>query len=609
MLSLLSVATLWAVSVLAGAKAPSEWPGIKVNVNANHAVAVAQKMTTQKDGFKRLEIKLSNTGKEALTIEKITVHIPLTEQLTNDLEMLYGGSCMGRTPLLRQNVGSQTKMSSSHMYEMIRLSDGNYMFAGSISWRIFMPNFTQKDGALVVWSDGEGKQLKPGETIQYEQIVLKKTDNWIDVLTQFGASIAAENKITKVKDTDFKGWATWDYYGFNFSIDDLKHNMKEIKKIYPAANLFQIDAGWFTARGDNTSVRPDLPVGMKGIVDLCKAEGITPGIWIDGFRADMKSEIFKKHPEYFLCDQNDKIIVETKKKTNEEWNHVFFDYSHPGARAYMAECIRVIKEDWGFTYFKIDFMRFGLNQQIKNMNPTVKQIKAYDSTITDLERMRLGLKMMREAVGPANYLLGCSAVFAPCIGFVDGMRTAGDINPNYDAFSERVLGNAGNFYLKRVFNTDSDYLVFRAAADEDDKVSKEGKKSGGSLTVNEARMWADFCSLYGNCRLNSDNLMTLRPERLDLVKEVFEYPAMDETVPLDVWQHAKNKLDGFELLLSRKDKDIYLGVFNWGDNPKEYALQAFGKSNPVRLEGRNSLILKYEGKESFKQLCQKLQSR
>ena len=45
-------------------------------------------------------------GKQPLTIEKITVRIPVAERLTDDLEMLYGGSCMGRTPLLRQNVGS-----------------------------------------------------------------------------------------------------------------------------------------------------------------------------------------------------------------------------------------------------------------------------------------------------------------------------------------------------------------------------------------------------------------------------------------------------------------------------------------------------------------------
>jgi alpha-galactosidase len=90
---------------------------------------------------------------------------------------------------------------------------------------------------------------------------------------------------------------------------------------------------------------------------------------------------------------------------------------------------------------------------------------------------------------------------------------------------------------------------------------------------------------------------------------VFEYPAMDETVPLDVWQHATKKNDGFELVLGRKGKEIYLGVFNWSDTPKEYALAAFGKPKPVTLDGRQSIILKYDGKESFAQLCQKLQSR
>jgi hypothetical protein len=93
------------------------------------------------------------------------------------------------------------------------------------------------------------------------------------------------------------------------------------------------------------------------------------------------------------------------------------------------------------------------------------------------------------------------------------------------------------------------------------------------------------------------------------VKEVFQYPAMDETVPLDFWQHGKNKGDGFELVLARKGEEIYLGVFNWADKPKEYALQAFGKAGPVKLDGRHSVILKYEGKDSFGQLCGKMKSK
>jgi len=103
--------------------------------------------------------------------------------------------------------------------------------------------------------------------------------------------------------------------------------------------------------------------------------------------------------------------------------------------------------------------------------------------------------------------------------------------------------------------------------------------------------------------------MTLRPERQALVKEVFQYPAMDETVPLDVWRHATSKSDGFELVLARKGKEIFLGVFNWSDTPREYALAAFGKPAPVKLDARHSAVLKYDGKYSFAQLCQKLQSR
>jgi alpha-galactosidase len=158
------VATLLCAASSSLAAAPA-WSGITVDVLADQPVATAQRLKPQADGFHRLAITLSNKGTQPLKIEKITVRIPLAEGLTDDLEMLFGGSCMGRTPLLRHNVGGQTAKSSSHMFEMVRLADGQHLFAGSLSWRIFLPNFTLKNGAFEIWSDGEGRQLKPGETI------------------------------------------------------------------------------------------------------------------------------------------------------------------------------------------------------------------------------------------------------------------------------------------------------------------------------------------------------------------------------------------------------------------------------------------------------------
>jgi len=205
-LSLISATVLYAGSL--SFAAPPTWPDITVNVQADQPVETAQSLTDGPDGFQRLSITLSNKGSQPLAIKRINVRIPVTEKLTDDLEVLYGGSCMGRTPMLRQKVGAATAKSSSHMFEMVRLADDKYLFAGSLSWRIFLPNFTIKDGALMIWSDGEGRQLKPGETISYEQIVLKRGDDWLMTLNQFGTAIAAENGIKKLKPADFKGWAT-----------------------------------------------------------------------------------------------------------------------------------------------------------------------------------------------------------------------------------------------------------------------------------------------------------------------------------------------------------------------------------------------------------------
>ena len=85
------------------------------------------------------------------------------------------------------------------------------------------------------------------------------------------------------------------------------------------------------------------------------------------------------------------------------------------------------------------------------------------------------------------------------------------------------------------------------------------------------------------------------------MKEVFDFPAMDETVPLDFWQHGKDKGDGYELILARHAGDIYLGIFNWGEEPKEYNLPGF-EDGVQKLEARHSRVLKYAGSISFNEL-------
>lgn len=583
----------------------SPWPDISVDVKASHPVTTTQQVEEQPDGFCHLKVTLENPGDQPLSIEKITVKIPLLEKTTPDTEILFGGSDMWRNTVVRQRLSQPDKRSVSQLYAMIKLKEGDYLLAGSLSWRIFIPKITYQQGAYVIWSDGENKQLLPGQKIDYEQIVLGRSNNWVAQLTHLGEAIAKENGIGKLKDVTFNGWATWDYYGRVFTADEVHQNMAALNQLPLKANMIQIDGGWWPERGDYTLVHDKIPGGLKGLGAKIKAEGKIFGLHFDGFRGDAKSEICKSHPEYFLHDKEGKLLVNSRELPDHKLDFTYFDYSHPGARAYIAECIRVMKEEWGVTYFKIDFMATGL----ADFNKNVAKAKAYDPAITSVERFRLGMQTLRKAIGPDNYFLGCTAAFGPTIGFVDAMRTGNDINPLFESFGERMQANAANFYLKSVFNLDPDYIVARAAADEDATVSQEDRKNGGTLTENEVQMWADFVSLFGNVRLNSDKLPILRPERKAIVAEALQAPKVDETVPLDLWQHASEKTDAAELLLSRSGNKIFLGIFNWGDQPKDYSFPDFGPSANIRLNGRHSKILQYEGTDSFDVLCSKLQSR
>jgi len=601
-------------SFVLGASGNLDWKNITVEVVADQAVAVEQRIKSGQDGFFHLEVFLSNEGTSPLSIGSVEVTIPFLSPLPGSTEVLYGSTCMGQRPLSRTTISNSGPRTYSYMYNLLRLPTDQYLLMGSLSWRIFMPVMSSSESGFRIMTDGEGRQVQPGETIAYEKIAFKRSPNWVDLLQEFGQAIAAENGIESVKDVEFTGWATWDYYGRLFQTEDVLTNMARVDELYPAKHLIQIDGGWWSERGDYLSVRDDLPGGIKAISEAIVAAGNIPGLHFDGFRADLESDIYREHPEYFLHDVYGNVIVDPESRYDRDMHHIFFDFSHPGAREYIAECIRVMKEEWGITYFKIDFLRYGLESEIKRKfdrrGLELNEIVAYDPTITGIERFRLGLQTMQDAIGDENYFLGCSAVFAPAIGFVDGMRTGGDIHPTFDAFRDRTLANSGNFYLDgTVFRADVDYLVFREGEDEDDRVSRDPHKYDNVTPMNEVRMWSDYNKLFGNIRLASDNLNLLRPERKALIREAFEWPAADESVPLDIWKRASDRTDGFEWILSRSGDEIYLGLFNWGDEPKEYDVTHFGISQPVVLEPRHSTILIYQGQDSFRELAAKLQSR
>jgi len=602
---------IFLLSVITGCSSANN--PLSVNVNTlSKRENIATNFTLEKwnENAKIISISLTNIGNTTEFIKDIQIRLNNTPQFNENSKFLYGGYDMGRTPI--QQRGFIDPQTTTETVFLAKVSDKHYYKIGVLTWEIFRPEISfSKEKGIAIFSEGENKPIKPGETIQFEKLVVEEGDNWQDMLFAYGEQIAKIQKIEPIELKQFKGWSTWDYYGQKFTDKEIKMNIEQLKALNVDANIIQIDGGWWIDRGDYLITRSDIHGGMKAVAKLISDNGYTPGIHLDGFRAEVTANVYKEHPDWFLKDQNGETIIEEYLKYDKIVQRIYFDYSNPAVREYMKNVLKTIREDWGFRYFKIDFMRYGLNRDILKMqkNTGLKEIHAFDSTMTSMERTRAGLKAMREGIADA-FFLGCSSVFGPTLGIVDGLRTGGDIDPTFEAYTTKCLQNGGNFYLNRcVVQNDADYLVLRNKEDEEADRAWGKNKFGGDVTLNEASMWANYVSLFGGIKISSDDLNLLRPERKELVKKAFSIKTCNRFIPIDLWDKARNKDDAFNIMLGTNDQGVFLALFNWDKEELGFKLsniptdklkpvnsdkaQAFSAENntlEIKLKGRTSVI-------------------
>jgi alpha-galactosidase len=565
----------------------------------NNSIKSAVEIKNSANGKKYVIISLKNEGVKMDYLDSIKVVLSPPNDIKKNSKIMFGGTCMGRTPI-SQSLANDGK-NESDTFQMIKLSETSFSLTGVLTWNTFLPyiRYNYKEG-VVITANGEGKPIKPGETIEFEKILLDSSNSWQDLMFRYGEEIAKQHAIKPKEILQLKGWSTWDYYGRVFDTKDVIKNVDQLIVDEKNSNIIQIDGGWWTARGDYLSVRENLQGGMKAIAAYAKSKGFRAGIHLDGFRADKNSEVYKDHPDWFLKDQDGETICQPIDKGDTFMQYIYFDYSNPAVCEYMKNILQTIRTDWGYSYFKIDFMRYGLLQSImeehgssaKNNKKIVTKVLAFNNNMTSVERTRAGLKAMSEGIDDA-FFLACSSIFGPTLGIVDGLRTGGDISPTFDFYKDRVLQNGGNFYLNSVVvQNDADYLVVRNKDDEESERAWGQHKFGGNTTYDEAKMWSDYIALYGGIKISSDNLLTLRGERKKLIHNAFNYETCKRFIPIDLWNHAKNKNDAFNIILGENEDGVFLSLFNWDTTDKEFVLGGMGNAEVKNLEtNKNSKLI------------------
>lgn len=373
-------------------------------------------------------------------------------------------------------------------------------------------------------SYADGFPLPPAERLSSETLLFTAGDNPIALMDLYATRLG-ETMRARVATQTPTGWCTW-YCFFGEEIaDDVLANLARLEEEQLPLDVVLIDDGYETNIGDWLDVdSTKYPQGMKPVAHQIAAAGYRPGIWIAPFAASSSSKLYADHPDWVLRDDKGEAVL--------AWQHwgtdiYALDLSLPAVQAWLQDILRTFGEDWGFEFFKTDFVFAAALSGVRS-----------DPRMTRAQAVRRGLEIIRTAIGN-RFLLGCGAPLGPSVGIVDAMRIGPDVHVDWPPFWQDLSApSAANAILnsitrsfthRKLWLNDPDCLVLRRRGDD------------SNLVLNEMRTLTTIVGLTGGLVIDSDNLPSMRRGRLEYLRRVLP-PYSHTAIPLDLFEHERPRL-------------------------------------------------------------------
>jgi hypothetical protein len=401
-------------------------------------------------------------------------------------------------------------------------------------------------------------RIKPGQDAAAETFAIGYFDDARLGLEAYADAIA---KVYAIElPPHHPGYCTW-YMEKHGGACNEKH-LIELSE-YAAKNLkpfgfdfIQIDDGWQAGTGGNgpkkdfTAHAPNgpYPNGMKATADAIRKLGLSPGIWFMPFAGNYKDPYFLEHQDWFAKGPDGKPF-ETA------WGGTCLDLTHPAARENLRTIVQRIAHDWGYAVFKMDGFWTGSATRQIYVNDGVKEDGIGETEFsnpdkTNVEVLRDGARLVREAAGPKVFLLGCCVSqnmrsFGGSFGLLDAMRVGPDTGAGHIGapHASRLW-----FLNGRVWWNDPDCVSVRAAT-----------------LLEQARLNASFTTIAGDLFYNSDWMPDFPPERLDILRRCM--PAHNlASRPVDVFEHEPARIWHLADTRETPRRDV-VALYNWDKNP------------------------------------------
>jgi alpha-galactosidase len=296
-------------------------------------------------------------------------------------------------------------------------------------------------------------------------------------------------------------WCSWYHYYTRVTQADVEENLQAIEDLDLAVDVVQIDDGYQAEIGDWLALSERF-ASLQDVVDRIHARGRRAGIWVAPFLAGARSALAREHPDW--------LVPGAEPATGWGQRLGALDVTRPEVEQYLREVFGTLR-GLGVDYFKIDFLYAGAMAG-RRSDPSLSNVDAY----------RRGLEVIREAIGPEPYLLGCGAPILPSVGLVDAMRVGPDIDARFEPSdgdlsqpSQRAAAQNSRWRAwqhGRFWVNDADCLI-------------------AGPHVERRRKWADVVGRFSGLRASSDRLRELDEWGLETTRRLLQRGLVAPFVP------------------------------------------------------------------------------
>lgn len=424
--------------------------------------------------------------------------------------------------------------------------------------------------------------LANGESMVSERLMFAAGTDYLAQLENYGTAIR-ELHHSRVAADNMLGW--WSWTAFYTGITEgnaLANAMWLAQNLKPLGyDYFHIDLGYGYSRNEYTTPNATkFPHGMWPLTHRISHLGLNVGVWTAPFEVGELSWVYEHHKDWLVRNRDGKPIqITTAEETPGERVFVL-DVTNPDAQEHLRRTYHTLVYEWGAKYIKLDFMD----------NSAIEGNYLRPNT-TALEAQRIGLEVIRKAVGENVLLDKDGSPMLNLVGLVDCGRISQDTGHLFLRSKEAAPGIAARFYMHRNFfiNDPDSFTVSRQLMEE--------REIQAPLTLSEAEVSIALSAVSGGMFEIGDDLLTLEADgdRIALLKnsDLLQMAKLGRAaLPLDLLTYRPEDEQPSVFLLREDRRQSILAVFNWTDHTRSHVFP-LGQLNLATEHG-------YELRDVFK---------